>query len=497
MSHDNAQPDPSLDNGPTSPEGVGGEWEEARRRRRMLEGCWADDLNKVLREEFAVARLQALGVTRTTKNLFRSAVSQLAVIYDRPGIVGQPDEAEASEALRTILDDAGFWQLAQTFSQKVIGIREAAYRFAVHDDGADGPYLQVLIITRDLFHAIAYPDRPDEPHTFYHYRQRCKDAIYATDGSIIAAEETIWTRDCISIFDLDAPVYRIESDDGKLDLTGYSFGGVTLDPGWPDQWRRADGMPFLPISLYHAQRTTKLTDTRTGIELVDGALMVAAKLMQWAHLLRDVSEPQRATMDATFIGNKTIDASTGTANVTLEAGSVMAFESTSPTNKGTFHQWDAGGDPERFLNGVFAYAADVLSDFDIKPSEIARTHTDQRSGYAISINREGERAAQRRYEPSFMRGDVRSCAIVSAMWNRTTGANLPERGWTVKYPGLPLSLEEKKLLLEEFKLRDELGVTSLPVLLSVLEGTTEDQARARLRTFAADRREFLPPGGPR
>lgn len=488
MSND-AQTDPSLDSGPVAPDGVSGDWHEARRRRRMLEGCWTEDLNEILREEYALALRQNLGVTRTTKNLFRSAVSQLAVIYDRPAIVGVPGEAEGSETLRDILDDGGLWQLAQGFSQKVIGMRECAYRFAVHE-GDDGPFLQVLIVPRDLFHAIAHPDTPDEPHTFYHYRARTKDEVRDESGNIAQKQETIWTRDCLSIADPENPVYRIESDDGTEDLSAYSFGGVVIPTEWPDQWRKANGAPILPISLYHAVRTTKLTDSQTGKELVDGSLIVSARLMQWGHILRDVATPQRATMDAEFIGPLQIDASTGTATATLDAGSIMPFKSTNPGTPGKFHQWDPGGDPVQFINSIFMYAADVLADFDIKPSEIARTHTDARSGYAISINREGERAAQRRYEPSFMRGDIRSCQIVAAMWNRTTGSSLPEKGWKVKYPGLPLSLEEKKLLLEEHKMRSELKASSRPILIAALEGITEDAARDRARQIDADIREF-------
>ena len=455
----------------------------------MLEGCWVEDLNKIIQEEYALALQQNLGVTRTTTNLYRSAISQLAVIYDRPAIVGAEGAPEDSETLRTILDDAGLWQLAQGFSQSVIGVREAAYRFHVHEGDA-GPFLQVTIVPRDLFHVIAHPDTPDEPHTFYHYRERTKDAVVAADGTITQKAETIWTRDCLSIADPENPVYRIESDDGTEDLSGFSFGGVVIDPVWPDQWRKANRSPLLPVSLYHALRTTRLTNTFTGVELVDGSLLVSARIMQWGHLLRDVSTPQRAVMDAEYMGPIQVDPRTGTATATLDAGSVMPFKSLGGANSGKFHQWDPGGDPVQFINSVFAYAADVLSNFDIKPNEIARTHTDARSGYAISINREGERAAQRRYEPSFMRGDIRTCSVVAAMWNRTTGSSLPESGWKVKYPGLPLSLEEKKLLLEEHKMRAELKASSRPILIAALEGITEDQARDRARQIDADIREF-------
>ena len=76
------------------------------------------------------------------------------------------------------------------------------------------------------------------------------------------------------------------------------------------------------------------------------------------------------------------------------------------------------------------------------------------------------------------------------MWNRQTGSSIPESGWEALYPGMPLSMAEKKLLLEEFAMRIGIGVTSKPVLLAQIEGITEDAARDRLRQFRQDNIEF-------
>ena len=476
--------DRTLQSSPTAPDStISAEWHEAKRRRRMLEGCWKEDLEYTIRNEYQLDRQKALGLPSTTKNLAKSTINQVAVIYDREAIVGVPGFADESEVLRGVLDDAGIWQLAQSFSQKVIGMREGAYRLDVHE-GDQGPFLQVQIVPRDLFHCIANPNTPDVPHTFYHYR------IRTMDGEESGAE---WTRDCVSIADPANPVYRIENEDGSKDLSLESFGGVVLGnasgDNYPAQWRWESGVPFIPFTLYHAQRTGKLTDSFTGIELFDGALAVAALLQQWKHLVRDASWPQRCISDGELAGGTHVDAE-GTGFVTTDEGSILMFRSRNPNTTMKFHQFEAGGDPKVLLDAIQSFAADIVVDFDVFPADIARTHTDARSGHAIEISRDGQRSAQRRYEPSFKRGDIEVASKVAAMWNRQTGTAIPERGWTAIYPGMPLSMAEKKLLLEEFKLRFDINVTSKPVLLAQIEGITEDSARTRLRQFALDNREF-------
>lgn len=500
MSHTtNRQTDPSLDSGPIAPNGqVRDEWDQAKLRRRMLEGCWRNDLNAVLDDEFDLNRRKGLGVTSTTKNLAKSTISQLAVIYDREPIVGHADDEEGSSTVRGVLDDAGLWQLAQSFSQKVIGMREAAYRVDIHQDEGQEPFLQVTIIPRDLFHVEADANTPDVPHTVYHYRLRQRDPD--ANGNVPDAE---WTRDCISIRDPANPVYTIQAAtaDGEKpkDLSGVSFGGAVLGDksgdNYPAQWRWADGTPFIPFALYHAIRTGKLTDSFTGIELFDGSLAVSALLQLWKHLIRDASAPQRGTMDANYVGNKTIGPDGG-ANASVDFGAILNFQSTSPGRAGREFQWDPGGDPKAMLDSIQSYAADIVVDFDVFPADIARTHTDARSGHAIEISRDGQRSAQRRYEPSFRRGDVEVCAKAAAMWNRQTDSTIPETGWTVVYPGLPLSMQEMKLKLEDYKLRRELGATSLPVLVAMLEGITEDEARKRLEQFQQDNARFAGPAAP-
>jgi hypothetical protein len=154
-------------------------------------------------------------------------------------------------------------------------------------------------------------------------------------------------------------------------------------------------------------------------------------------------------------------------------------------------QFEPGGDPEVLGKAIRDYAADVAADFDLAPADIARTHADARSGYAIEITREGQRHAQRRFEPEFGRADAAALAIIAKLWNAAGGTpRLPESGWSVNYLGLPLSMEERRLVIEQFKVEAELGITSKVALFAKLHGITEDQAREKLRRMRQDRNEF-------
>ena len=57
--------------------------EHSRFRRRVLLGEWREDLYRALRTEIDSTRRIAWGAGDITKNVFRSVVNQLSVLYDR------------------------------------------------------------------------------------------------------------------------------------------------------------------------------------------------------------------------------------------------------------------------------------------------------------------------------------------------------------------------------------------------------------------------------
>lgn len=463
----------SLLSGPSAPDNkTFARWHEGQRRRRLLEGLWKIDLREALRREFEPRRRRLLGMPDTTRNLFRSLITQLAVLYDRAPNIGNASGGSV-EAMESITKSAGLWQLAISLQQNTLAQREGLYRFDVPP--GDDPKLLARVVPADLVWAWAPPDCPDVPELIYEYRVR-KDAKGVPK----------WTRDCLDIRDPDAPAFRIETHDGETNITSRFVDRPISGDAYP--YRKADGTPILPYVLYHAVRTGKLWDPFHGIELVDGSLTVAGLLTQWRHLVRDASWPQRWAINAVVDG-AVADPATGDVAVTSDPATLVNFRPVHPGAVATVGQFAPGGDPKTLLESINGYASDLAADFAFY-ADIKRTHADARSGYAIELSRESQRAAQRRFEPSFSRGDVQSLETIAAIWNSATGDNVAEDGWSVSYPGLPLSSEERRILIEEHKLRAELGITSKPRLLAAVEGITEDRARTLLLQIEIDNARF-------
>ncbi len=462
----------ALIQGPPSPDSeTFARWSEGQRRGRLLDGLWRPDLKEHLQREFEPRRRRLQGPADTTKNLFRSLITQIAVLYDRAPIV-KHENAAAVEAMNLITGSAGLWQLATQLQQSALGLREASYRFDVPPDSGQ---LLARVVPAYLLWAVGTNADPDIPVTVYEYRIRQN-----------AKGKDIWTRDVLSIADPARPVFRVENAAGTVDLSAEFLPGNLSGDAYP--YRRNDGSPILPFVIYHATRTGKMWDPFRGVELVDGTLTIAGLWTQWRHLVRDASWPQRWGVNVALDGLE--PNSSGDMSVTTDPSTLLNFSPKVPGQSTAVGQFAPGGDPRELGNAIRDYAADLAADFDLSPADIQRTHTDPRSGFAIEVSREGKRSAQRRFEPQFSRGDIQSLGTIAVLWNRATGSDLPETGWDIEYRGLPLGIEERKMLMEDHKMRAELGITSKPRLLAALEGITEGQARKLLIQIQADNAVF-------
>ncbi len=449
--------------------------QHSRKRRRMLEGCWEQDLVSAMREMVSAEQLAGWSKPTVTKNVFRSVVNQLSILYDREPVIDNADAAGA-EVMREALRQSGAWTRGTQLQRLAIGQRECLRRV----DVIDGE-LQVRIVPIDVCTLEAHPSRPTEPHTVTEYilREDWRDG----------GTEQIITRDVLSVADPAAPVYRIESEDGSADLTGVYLDAASYS-GDAYPYRLTDGSPVLPYVLTHALDTGRLLDPTEGAEMVNDALRIAVLWSFWGHIVFDASWPQRYAVNAQPAG---MDPSGGSGNasfIATDPSSLLILQAINPDAPVSVGQWDPGGDPVQVGEAIRAYSAGVGEDLGLSAGDIQRSHGDARSGYAIHIVNEGKREAQRRYEPQFRKADEQMMVVAAAMLNRATAAGLPESGWGITYRGLPLSLEERKARMEEYARQYELGVTSPVVLLAEIEGVTEAQARARLVEIQRDRATF-------
>lgn len=475
-------------------------WAENARRYRLLEGAWHDDLREHLRREYHPRRRRALGRPDTTKNLYRSVISQLSHLYDSPPTLTSPDGADAEATMAAVLDDAGFWSMCQDHQELVLGLQDSLLRFEVVDDRT-GPAprqrLQVRVVPPQNVWARSHADAPDVPVELWEWR------IRTIDGTERVA------IDVLDVSNPEAPSYRVHLPteqaalDGTTglgqDITEQVLGGRFDGDAYP--YRYSTGQPVIPGVLYHRTRG-RLWRWRRGCELADGALSVAGLLTQWKHGVRDASHPTRAVAGARLIGVETNER--GDAFVQDDEAALLQFEA-SGDGQVVFHQWGPGADVKGLLDAIQAYAQDLSYDFDISPSDITRTHTDARSGYAISISRKGQRDAMRKFQGVFAYYDAMAVRVIAAVVNSARDMaepgvevlpELSEAPWSVRHQGLPLTDDERRLVLEGFKLRAELGATSLPALVAELEGISEDAARQRLREYRRDAAEFGLPGSP-
>ena len=450
--------------------------EHSRLRRRLLTGNWRQDLREFMSREIDAIRLKSWGEGDVTRNAFRSVVNQLAVLYDRKPIIS--NDAPGAEELADVLDRAGLWQYARRLLVMTIGMREALYRIAVVD--VDGePSLQIRIVPSDLVYGDSNPDEPDVPTMITEYRLR------QTGRGDNGWE---WTKDVLDIRGPE-PIYRVLSADGKEDLSGAFLGvdGGLVGEAYP---YRLEGRPCLPYVLYHAERNSDgLFDPYEGSELVEGSLVASTLWTYWRHVVRDCSHPQRWCVGVRPAGGMVTDRDQNMAYIPTDPASLINFEPTSDLTP-SLGQFQPGGDPGALGEAIRAYVADMSLDFGISSTDMARVSANPRSGYAIALSREGVRAAQRRSESQSRRGDLETLSKVAAFWNAATGSNLPESGWRIAYPGMPLSIDEKKAMIEEWQALAELGVASVVDLYMGVHNVSREAAITALERIALERSRY-------
>ena len=443
--------------------------EHSRLRHRLLTGAWRQDLEQFISREIGRVRLRAWGEVDTSKNVFRNVVSQLAILYSTPPIISH-ETPGAAEELTRIINDGGLWQFAGQLQQIVVGLREGLYRLSVIEDR-----LNIRVVSPDMITAEPDPDEPDRPVKICEYRLR------------MVGNEYEWTQDVCSIE--GEPYYRVLSADGDEDLSGMFLGvdGGLVGEQYPYY---CDGEPCLPYTLYHAQRTGHLFAPYFGTELVNGTLVTAVLWTFWRHCVRDSSWPQRYAVGVRPAGGlTTAGTDQNMAYIPTDPASLLNFEPSTDTNP-VLGQFQAGSDPVALGEAIRAYAADLSMDFGISETDLARLGGSPRSGYAISLSREGVRNAQRRAEPQFRRGDLETLGKIAAFWNRATGGTLPETGWEIHYPGAPLSTEEKAQAVNEWKSLAELGVASPVDLFMMIHNVSRDTATRELERIALERSRF-------
>lgn len=443
-------------------------------RSRLLNGQWSKDLEDALAKHIRPERRAAWGVAEMSRNPYKSLATQVGgALYASPPEV-RP--AAGGEGLVRSVADAGYWQLQQRKSSDLVGLREGLVRVDWTERGG----LLLRPVEPELCHVRALPEAPDVPVAVEEIQQR----VDPTTGRLS------WCWEILDVSDLDHPVHRIVSADRKQDWTSALLKGDKSGAAY--QYRDGDGKPYLPVPMYHAERTGRLWDPWHGLEAVLGTLTVSVLLTFWVHGVKDGSFATVLLVAGRVVGLEVESPSGVRTNViSTEPGSLIEVAPIEEGMQPSAIQLQPGFDPENLMAAIGRFESGLAEYAGVSAADIVRTGADPRSGVSLSISREGLRAAQARYEPQLRRGDLEVLSVAAKVLNAATGTTHPESGYTISYPSLPLSSAEQQALREDLLAKVGAGLMSkVDAYIRLHPGISREQAIADLQRIARENMMF-------
>lgn len=466
--------------------------EHSSMRHRMLNGQWEIDLEDELLRHLPPDRRESWGPSDLSSNPFEQITRQLAVLYNKPPIVTNTNgDIEPLVGRDGYVTRAGLWPLMQRVQQYTIGMRECGVIVQPVPHSNDSSMmkgLQYRIVTPDMMLAESNPDFPDVPVKVMEYRLR-KDPH---DG------KEKWIADVYDISNATNPLYgqfEIRAD-GTLgaDVSNTYMGHDSM-VGESYPFRYGDGRPFIPMTLYHAEKTGNLFNPFDGSTVVYGSLNCGVLFSMWLHLVRDSSWAQKYILGANVAGLNVMSGDTMArrASIATDPSSILMLvsdpDATGQPMIGTFTPPVA---PNDMLEAIAKYEVRVATSAGVSPDSITRKNADPRSGYALSIDRSGQREAQAKFGPVMRMGDEELLAKSAALANRYLGVNVPESGYRVTYQSVGLSPDELKAQREDIMEKLKAGLISPIMAIQELNPDLDVAAAADLlTTIRRQRAEFL------
>lgn len=464
-------------------------WEETRRRRRMLSGRWAPDLETRLRQHFGSVRRGVIGPKSLAKNAYRKLCNELAVNYNRtPKGRGLGAAADTVFGREGLLATVGMWPIMRRAQVQIIGLREYLLR---EDYSAELERPVLRMVPPDGVVAWAHASAPSVPVEIWELRWR------VIPGGKTQSE--CWAWDQLSIADPANPFFRVveAKADGKLgeDFTRVVLGDRYEGGAYPFRWTRGPraGQPFLPYTLYHAMYPEQLWDFLEGIEVVDSSLDVATAYTFLQHSIFKASFPLRWALGAHVAGVAPRDTAAGPrSEVPTDPTSLLHLQPNESGVQAQIGQWGAGMDVESLARTV-GILERAMADFDgLDSSHIVHDTANPWSAAALSITREGKRAAQEKYQVSLAPADCETIEKLCAIANlEGYGPGYDEGGYSVEYQMLPLSA------IEADAKRTHNGELVAAGRMSIVEaymdehpGVSRAEAEAELQRIAEENKQF-------
>ena len=464
-------------------------WAHSALRRRLLTGLWEQDLEEELLRHLPSDRREALGACDLSSCAIEQVTRQLAMLYHiEPQVTGDGD-ISALVGRDGYVTKSGYFQLMQKVQQLTLGIREMFVRVDVapHMPGevARVPGLSFRTVTPDFVIAASSEDAPDIPLYYQELRLR----MHAETG------EAVWVWDIIDIRNPNDPLFGMyeATPAGGIgaEMSEQYMGHATMR-GDAYPYRSKDGAPFLPVVLYHAEKTGQLFNAFDASQLAYGSLTAAVLFSFFVHCVRDNSWPQKYVAGLSLAGLSQLqgDMTGRRSAISTDPSSILMFQ-TEPDMQG---QPLIGSftyaDPEKLLESISKYEYRVATAAGIS-GDALRSSGDPRSGYAISVSRSGMREAMARYAPVFRRSDQEMMSKCAMLSNRFLGASLPESGYRVVYTPLGLSPEEMRSQREDIIQKLSAGLISPVDAMQIMNPDLDPiEAKQELERIRAERAQY-------
>ena len=463
-------------------------WDHSSLRKRLILGAWLDDLENELIRHLPADRREAWGPADLSSNPFEQIIRQLSVLYhENPAITHADSDTTELTGRNGLITKAGLWPLMQRAQQMILGMREAIIRIDVVPEDerlAQEGKLQYRLVTSDFVILDAHADSPDTPMYYQESRLRMLDG------------EVTWIADVIDIRDPLVPRFSMHKLDNNgdigADVSDKFIGGPLIGESYP--YRDSNNIPYLPIVLYHAEKTGQLWDPYSGSQMVYGSLTSATLYTMWVHLVRDSCWAQKyvAGLGVAGLNQMDQDQVSRRSAIATDPSSILVF-SQDPDSQGQplVGTFSVPVDPSTLLESITKYETRVALAAGLSPADISRQSGDPRSGYALAVSRTGQREAQKKFAPIFRMGDEELLSKSAMLSNRYLGSSLPESGYRVSYHSLPLTPDEIKAQREDIIMKMEAGLMS-PVqgIMLMHDDLDAIEAKTMLLQIRRERAEF-------
>lgn len=459
-------------------------WLHTALRRRLLQGTWEQDLEDELYRHLPADRRDAWGAADMSSNALEQVTRQLSMLYYETPNVSNKEDISALVGREGFVTKSGFFQLMQRVQQYTIGLRECCVRIDL-TNYKNKEAVVYRVVTPDVVYAQSHPDQPDQMCYYAEYRLR-----YDKES-----KDYEWVADIFDIRDIENPSFKMVkvSNDGKFkeDVSEKYMDGIKDGENYP--FKGKDNYPFIPVQIYRAEKTGQLWNSYDSSQLTYGTLTSAVLFSFYLHLVRDACWSQKYVAGLQLAGQSAIEQNLPArrAAITTDPSSILVFTAdpdvTTQPLIGTF---EPSADPQKLLESIAKYEYRVATAAGIS-SEVLRQSGDPRSGYALSISRDGQREAQRKFAPIFRENDQNLLSKTAKLINRFFGYDLPEEGYRVQYRQLNLSPEEMKAVREDTIAKLNAGLISPVDAIMQLNPDLDDiEARKELNRIRLERAEF-------